>query len=237
MTKSRLNLRNVAIFACLVAVTMIPGCDKDKDSGGDGNASRITAINVINSFSQIATVKAQSDLVYDVIAQTPYKDDGFILELPATVPDKDLYLLAEGAPSSIIISDKTAKCTSIDIVAFDNNDYNIGDFYLTNSDNSVYAMWMYVDKYVTIKGEYEESYGWNELIAKFDVRLSRGWNVIYEIGSYDNSTYIVTATTQRPSGVNLSWYFEGYYINTTPLQSAKFLPAEKIFFPKKASRK
>ena len=260
MTKSRFNLRNVAIIACLAVTSMMfSGCDKDDDPNGNGNlggnASKITATNVINSSSQIATVKVElywdteDDWGSDVIAQAAYKDSGFTLELPATVSNKYLYLLAEGAPSGITISDKTVKCVAeIDIEAYDKDDDNIGGFYLTNDDESAYAMWIYVDKNVTIKGEerdIDEEYN-EEYIIKYDMDLKKGWNVVYgkEAESHNNSTgrdvYTYSMTTQAPSGVTLKWYFDSYdyYDYFVSLKSAKSVLKKKYVFPKlKESRK
>jgi len=252
MFRNRFYLRNVAtIVVCLAGLTVFSGCKKDKDNDPDvgDNASKITATNVINSSSQIVTVKAQihwHDDDYqcqdDVIAQAPYKDNGFTLELPATVSNKYLYLLAEEMPDVITISDKTVNAADIYIEAFDKDDNNIGGFYLTNNDESVYAMWYYVDKNVTIKGEYKEIYEEydEEEIGKYDVDLKKGWNVVYWswTESHNNSTgrdvYTYTMTSQKPSGVNLSWFFEDYYDSyAVSLKSAKSLSAKKPFFTKK----
>ena len=256
MTKSRLNLRNrvktVAILAGISSSIMFTGCGKDGDSeesdNGEigGNALKITATNVINSSPQIATVKVElwwetsNDNGSDVIVQAPYKNNGFTLELPATVQDKYLDLLAEGAPSSITISDKTVKYTSFeDIEAYDKDDGNIGGFYLTNVDDSAYVMWFYVDKNVTVKGEYkeiDEEYN-EEYIGQFDMDLKKGWNAVYSkvAESRNNSTgrdvQTNTITTQKPSGVNFSWYFEDYYDSyAVSLRSAKPLSEKKTFF-------
>ena len=246
MTKSRFNLRNVAIVASLAVVTMISGCDKNNDNdqneNGDGNnggnASKVTVTDVINGSSKIANVKVQiywhdanDEYQGYVIAQMPYKENGFTLDLPATIADKYLDIIAEDAPSGITISDKSVKwATDIDIEAFDKNDHYIGDFYMTNSDQSVFAMWFYVDKNVTIKGETEfreydrrdgeyyddEEYDNEVHIGKYNIDLKKGWNIVYvsETKSHNNSTgkdvYTSNMTTQKPSGANLSWYFFDY---------------------------
>jgi len=252
-------LRNVAKIgvACLAVCMMFVGCDKgegDLNENGSlgGNASKITATNVINGSYRISTVKVKfywekgDDWGSDVIVQAPYKDNGFTLALPATISDKYLYLLAKDAPSGITISDKTVKCvTDIDMEAFDKDDNNIGDFYLTDDDKSAYAMRFYVDKNVSVKGEYKEidEVFNEEYIRKFDMDLKKGWNIVYarEAESHNNSTgrdvYTITITTQKPSGMNFSWYFEEYYVDySVPLKSAIALSAKKSFFTKKEIR-
>jgi hypothetical protein len=241
MLEKRIFLRNfrkgIAVVAiCLAGVTVFSGCDKDGNGRIGGNASKITATNVINSSSQIATVKAEiywetsTDWGSDAIAQVPYKDNGFTLELPATVLDKYLYLLAEDVPDGITISDKTAKCNmTIDIKAYDNKANNIGGFYLSNGE-SAYAMWAYVDKNVTIKGEYEES---GRIFYKYNMDLKKGWNVVYINSSTDKSVYErITITTQKLSGVNFSWYFLDYH--AVSLKSEKPLLFKKSFFYQKS---
>jgi len=151
------------MIACLAVTSiMFSGCDKSNDPNVNGNiggnASTITANNIINSSSEIATVKVVYSWITeydiwetDVIDQTLYNENGFTLELPASGLDKYLYLLAEVAPSGINISDKTVKCGLFqDIVAYNSDDNSIGCFFLTDEEENG-AVWAYVDKKVTIK--------------------------------------------------------------------------------------
>ncbi|MCL2597363.1 MAG: hypothetical protein FWD66_06850 [Paludibacter sp.] len=234
MQTNRLNLRNViALAACLAGFTVFWGCGKDNEPNGNGNiednVSKITATDVINSSSYIVTVKVEmwSDEEGhgsgEIIAQAPYKNNGFTLELPATVSDKYMYLLGD-APNGITISDKTAKCSyGMNIDAYDSyDDYFIGRFRLTdyeNSDgmtNTSGVMWYYVDKNVTIKGESKKIEGNKEYIGKYDMDLKKGWNVVYsnDIENYDSSTGIYvdtyTATTHKPSELDYQWYYYSY---------------------------
>jgi hypothetical protein len=236
---------------------MFSACDENPNDNGNGNSNgngnlggtKITATNVINSSSRIATVKAAiytesgGDWGYDVIAPAPYKGNGFTLELPATVSDKYLLLLTTDVPSGITISDRTAKCTNISIQAFDKDDNRIGSFALGKSDDDAdnEVMWLYVDKNVTIKGEfkdYDDEESNREYISKYDMDMKKGWNIVYmmESESHNNSTgrdvYTSTLTTQKPSGVNFVWYFDGYG-DYASLKSAKLLSKNKSFFQKR----
>ncbi|MDR2148371.1 MAG: hypothetical protein LBE91_18165 [Tannerella sp.] len=194
-------------------------------------APEIAATNVINSSSQIVTVKFEllwetgDDWGYVEIARAPYQNNGFTLKLPLTVQDKYLFLLAEDMPSGMTVSDKTVKwIPNTYIEAYDKNDENIGEFYFNDhernyaDDEQSGAFWAYADGNVTLKGEIKEiDEEWNEeYIYKFDLDLQKGWNILYDrwTESHDNSTgrdmYTVTVTTQKPSGANYQWYFRLY---------------------------
>jgi len=189
-------------------------CDKDDDKGG--SVSKITATSVVNGSTKIATVKvfAYSNDGDDVIAQAAYKNNGFTLELPATLHTKYLYLISEGAPKGITISNKDAKIYSFeDINAYDKDDNQIGNFYLGvgNENSEYYVVWFYTDRNLNITGEIKDA---ND-IEKFDLQLKKGWNTVYisYVESVDGSgkemeTY--SMTTKKPAGVNYSWIFDGY---------------------------
>lgn len=199
---------NFGLFLALGLTTAVfYSCNKDDDNDGGtngGSVSRITATNVINGSTQIKTVKAlaywerEYDDGNDAIAQAPFTNNGFTLELPATVGAKYLFLISEEAPRGINISDENAKGLFLeDIRGYDGDDDEIGDFYLEeeNGDNEYYTSWFYSDRDVTIKGEDDGE--------KYNVTLKKGWNVVYD--SYTDHSY--SLTSQKPSGVNYTWNF------------------------------
>lgn len=205
---------------------LIASCNKNNDGNGGGNATTIKATNVINSSIRITTVKVHvwdDDIgdYGDVIAQAQYKNNGFTLELPATVPAKYLDFIFDSPPKSITISDRNVKgCALLDgIHGYDKGENEIGYFCLIEeNDNSYYeTFWMYVDRDVTVKGEYKDTDYYEEVIEKYDLKLKKGWNVVYvsAIESYNNSTgtevYTASVTSQKPSGVNYQWYYENFY--------------------------
>ena len=195
------------LLALGLTTAVFNSCNKDDDdnSGNGGNASKITATNVINGSTRITTVKALAywessnyDYGNDAIAQAPYKNNGFTLELPENVSSKYLDLLSEDAPSGVSISDENAKIFFLDdIRGYDEDENEIGDFYLEeeNDDSEYYTSWMYADRDVTIKGEDDGD--------KYDVNLKKGWNIIYE--SYTENSG--SLTSKKPSGINYSWNF------------------------------
>ena len=234
------------------------GNDNDNDDGSGnnngGNTSKITATNVINSSTQIATVKAivywennDDDYGSDVIAQTQYKNKGFTLELPSTLSAKYLFLVYEDAPQGISISNQEAKGRLLeDIEGYDKDENEIGYFYLVeeNDDSEHYTSWLYVDRDVTIKGEYKKinDYYDEEYLEKYDLQLKKGWNVVYEsyMESYNNSTkrdvYTGSLTSKKPSGVNYSWnFYDGYGSAKSAIKSGE--NTKSVFSTLKENRK
>ena len=223
-------------------------CDKDDDNNGGGNTtSKITATNVINGSTQIKTVKA---LVYwesrdedgnDAIAQGPYQNNGFTLELPATLGAKYLETLDADDLEGITVSDRNFKSGFLDdLRGYNENDEEIGDFYLEeeNEDSEHDAVWLYVDRDVTIKGEtkyIDEEYD-EEYIEKYDLTLKKGWNIVYgsDTESYENGrdVYSYTMSSKKPSGVNYTWNFYDDYDYSSASVALKSAKNSKSFSSK-----
>ena len=195
-------------------------CDKDDDGGGGGSViSEITATDVNDKYggsSQIVTVKAFISRRYynprlgmegEILARAPYINNGFVLELPATMDTKYLELFPEDLLNTISISDKSVRLFRFDdIAAFDVNDKEVGFFYLETGDTAatdIFVSWFYVDKNVTVKGKIELG---NE-IYNYNLILKKGWNVVY-VNSTKNG---VTYTSQKSSGETYSWNFYPIY--------------------------
>jgi len=193
---------NFGLFLALGLTTVVfNSCDKDDDNDGD-TALKITATNVINGSTNIKTVKAkiywesgENDYDEDAIAQAPYLNNGFTLELPTTLEAKYLETMdLEG----IAVSDKNFKSYFLyDLRGYNEDDDEIGYFYLEeeNGDNFYYTSWIYSDRDVTMEGENDGE--------KYNVTLKKGWNVVYD--SYTDDGF--SLTSQKPSGVNYTWNF------------------------------
>jgi len=193
---------NFGLFLALGLTTAVfYSCDKDDDNDGD-TALKITATNVINGSTNIKTVKAkiywesgENDYDEDAIAQAPYLNNGFTLELPTTLEAKYLETMdLEG----IAVSDKNFKSYFLyDLRGYNEDDDEIGYFYLEeeNGDNFYYTSWIYSDRDVTMEGENDGE--------KYNVTLKKGWNVVYD--SYTDDGF--SLTSQKPSGVNYTWNF------------------------------
>ena len=209
---------NFGLFLALGLTTVVfNSCDKDDDNDGDtngGNALKITATNVINGSTNIKTVKAiiywesgENDYDEDAIAQAPYENNGFTLELPTTLGAKYLEIDAYDL-EGIVVSDKNFKSYYLDdLRAYNEDDDEIGYFYLEeeNGDNFYYTSWFYSDRDVTMEGEHNG--------RKYNVTLKKGWNVVYD--SYTDDGF--SLTSQKPSGVNYTW---NYYDISTRFRSA-----------------
>lgn len=214
-----------AAFMSLMFASVFISCDKDDDFDiDDGNPSKITATNVISSSSKIALVEAELpwqtgtyDYGWSVIADALYKDNAFTMQLPEILADKYLFPISDNMPSGLTVSDRTAKIAELNsFKALDKDDNLIGEIIYASMDNEsggVLASWMYVDRDVTINGEYKEIDGDDEDIYKYNnCTLKKGWNVAYQriTRTYKSAGRIKTHThsIQKPSGANLKWYFE-----------------------------
>lgn len=238
------NFFNFGLFLALgLTIVVFNSCEKDDDKDGGtnyGTASKITATNVINGTTQIITVKAlayweigDEDSGSDIIAQAPYQNNGFTLELPATLEAKYLETDAYDL-EGVSVSDRNFKSYFFDdVYGYNEGDVQIGYFYLEeeNDDNEHYTSWMYVDRDVTIKGESNEidvEYN-EEHIDKFDLTLNKGWNLVYDsyTYSYENGrdVFSCTITSNKPSGINYTWNFYdndyAYRSASVALKSAK----------------
>ena len=222
------------------------GDDDDDGGSGSGSVLSITATNLNGGSSQIATVKAIAYWGDDddeiVVAQAQYKNNGFTLNLPATMAAKYLYLISEDAPAGISISNRNAKGIGFgDIVGYDRYDDEIGYFGLVADKNDTYSMtlWLYVDVDVTIKGESKYSDTDYEETEKYDWKLTKGWNVVYitYTGSYNSSkgkyVSVYSYTSQKPSGMNFAWYFDdGSYYSPSKAAAKSIENTKSGFFSK-----
>lgn len=205
------------LTAALTALTMVfTACEK-KNKGCNGsddvNPSVINATCVVTDKGNIANVKAL--LLTDIshytengnsyiechgyeVARAEYKNDGFILNLSKTVPDKYLKKVQEKFENTNIIIDNDAKLSDgLFIVGLNTEGKEFGILTSrTNNGDIIYINYLYADKPFTIKGE--DNYGF-----LYDCSFEKGWNI-----EYRNETI---CTTQKPSDINLKWYFFEYF--------------------------
>jgi len=186
--------------AAMVLMAAFASCEKDKDSkkddpSGGGASNVINATNVINGNSSIATVKAMADYDDYVFASGKYGNNGFKLNLPATVSDEYLYYVSgEYGGNNVTISDPEAKMTYTWIEAYDKDGEQIGEFFVVNA-NQDWGLYVYVDRNVTVKGK--------DSFTTYDCSFTKGWNIIYFV---DNESL---TTTKQPSGT-IYWYFNQF---------------------------
>jgi len=197
--------------AAMVLMAAFASCKKDSsdDSGNPDNSFIINATNVINTVSNISTVKA---VMYDynngneyTVASCKYENNGFTLTLPGTVPEKYINGISEENFEGTI-SDPKAKIGGIRIYACDFQGKTMGDFFYM-SDNFYFILYYYADRDVTIQGhgiiDADKYYG----DVEYDLSLEKGWNIVYEKATIHGEDIDFSLTTQKPSDIDFKWYY------------------------------
>ncbi|MCL2511087.1 MAG: hypothetical protein FWF09_03450 [Bacteroidales bacterium] len=210
-------MKKVFLSICcmsLLAISLISvSCNKDsKDSdNGSGGSFVITAKNVIGDDDEIANVEAfvanYNGNIYK-IASDQYKNNGFQLTLPATVPNESLWSMYELGCIDDLVNHTNAQTTIMGMLAFDGEGARIGSFWLADFESGVLVSYLYADRNFSVKGYDCDDWKW-------DCTFKKGWNEVY----YNHEL----TTTQKPSGTNLQWCFmelgSGDYLKTNPLLS------------------
>jgi hypothetical protein len=250
LKKMKKKFLNFGLLLALgLTTTVLNSCDKDDDNNGSANsdnASKITATNVACSSTQIKTAKATAywesgdDYSSDVIAQAPYQNNGFILELPATLGDKYLFTIDMDDMEGIYVSENNFKSSfPVILRGYNGDDNEIGYFYLAEINWSWHeTSWIFVDRDVTIKGEnVDEIYGY-KYIEKYDLTLKKGWNIMYsndedKAEGYNMYMHVSTYSSKKPSEVNYTWYFyHNCYDNSSANVVLKPAKNSKLFSSK-----
>ena len=210
--------RKLVMLLSIMVFIGISSCSDDNDNGSN-NPSVIDAKVVDGSEynDQIVTVKALIVESYErypgggyyqtgyEVASCPYKNGGFKLNLSKDVPSQYLESLDETdfgeeeiAP---FVSDKNAKIANLSILAYDEADKEIGEFYLNwENEEDAGAIYCYADRDFTVKG----TYNYGDYKDIYNVSIRKGWNIIYN--KETNESF--TSTTSKPNGANFKWYFE-----------------------------
>ena len=224
----RTNLRNVvAIATCLAVSTMFFSCEEEETKKpAVTNNFVIEATNVLGGSSDIATVRALEPISYDEIASAEYKNNGFKMTLPKTMASKYLRYGASDyfdAPLNLV-SDKNAKLATVELIAFNSTGDEFGEFYWEAETYSYYvsAGYVYADRDFTVKGT--DNSGSYEV--KWDCTFKKGWNVLYWYEDSDSGDE--SYTTQKPSGVNLKWYFSSWYDKNSGSRSLKSVKSQRM---------
>ena len=219
---------NQLVMAALAISAAFTSCNKDDDEKGDetidgtidgtvgGTIDKITAkVENASELSNVKTVKLMALVISseesEEIASAEFKNDGFTLNLPATVASKYLYLLAADMPSTVNVSNKNAKIANVSICGFDSAGDPIADFICTKKEgNTEYSMWLlYADSDVSISGTKTDEE--EDEVFVFSLSLKKGWNAVYE-------TY--TRTTQG----------EKIEYKNSPISGLKWLGNERPIF-------
>jgi len=209
MKKRFLNIG--LLLTMSLAVVNFTSCNNDEPDSPGRTVTEIRATNVTGNTSGVTTVKLIGDfnwvdgeLSIDVIAQAPFVNNGFTLNLPATLDDRFLFPLwnEEEVGEGVTISDKEAKIfVAFEFFGFDSDGNPIGDFaFIAESDERFYiAAWFYVDRNVSMIGEIDGE--------RINVSFRKGWNIMYSAFDEAGGQF---STTQRPAGVEFGWDFHRY---------------------------
>jgi hypothetical protein len=215
----------------MILMVAVAACKKDEKSGsGGGNASVVNATNISgDDDSEVDYVKAL--IIVDEgeypdggnywtgyeAGASEYKNHGFKINLSATVPDKYLESWSDEWGEEFM-SDKNAKVAVAWMVAYDDEGGETGEFYWEyggeNADCE--TLHVYADRNFTVKGTYD-GYGEKEI---FNCNFRKGWNILYGYDDYKKDEFIIT--TQKPSNVNLVWYYYSYYHNESATKAKIF---------------
>jgi len=186
-------------LAVAVMTIFFIACNKNNLINGsleiiEGNATlSIKAIKVQNGNSEIASAKIILQTFKpthdgDMIVYTAtYKNGGFELNIPATIPEGYLspasnILIFE---DNILLSDTQAKTTSFSIGAHNSTETNIGGFSFSSGKWNL--GFVYADRSFTEKGISKGG-------LEYDCSYKKGWNIVYWYWSEKNSI----KTTQSP---------------------------------------
>ncbi|MCL2074681.1 MAG: hypothetical protein FWH18_12215 [Marinilabiliaceae bacterium] len=226
----------------------------DPDDPGIGTDNTITAKvedgNEYNGWIDEVWGLVLSSYDYYEAANTKYRNGGFTIQLPSTVNGNYLSSIVELFEDeaeyydNFTISDYSASFGIIYFVAVDDYGDYVGEFWhgkyeeketsTTYSEIEVSGFYLYVNKDVTIKGSYSETYEGDKWDETINLSLKRGWNslfVAYEyLGNYNtgNATGKWSVTHNNPGG--LKWYFEDWngYKSTITKSAEKRFPFEKV---------
>ena len=218
MKKHLFNLVAVAILL----MTVLSACKKDpKGSGGGGGSSYvIDAKNIIGETNGIDHVNAfiywdtEDDWGEYEVGTSPFIDNGFTINLPATLPSEYLDFAYNIFDDEVlVVSDRNAKMSEIvEILAYNIEKEEVGEVFLYDENDYMYceAAYIYADRNFTMKGtEVDGSY-----TCICDCNFRTGWNLVYYQCDYRQAE--IKLTTQKPANANLQWYYENWGWDDSP---------------------
>jgi hypothetical protein len=186
---------------------------------------------------EIATVKAivwgEWDEGTFIVAEAPFLNNGFTLQLTNEIPSEFLrpstQILAPDYEDGFIItnnltiSDKNAKTAGFSNIrgfSSDGSREELVSFFFGDEGEyeGTVQVWLYADRNVTIKGT--QSIRWQEesgeSVLTFDLNLRKGWNIIYEQWSVNDGGDKATLTSEKPAGANLRWSLDQWLYPVSP---------------------
>ncbi|MDR1154132.1 MAG: hypothetical protein LBL04_05425 [Bacteroidales bacterium] len=212
------SFRN-AWMALLCGAMLCVSCKKDEPESA---YEIVVSIENGTSYNdQIDLVKAEIELddENDIITlvSAPYTGGGFTITLPVSVSDRYLVSIDDEISTdvTVTVSDPQVKVCMVSLEAY-KSEINTGYFY--HGVGKWVGEVMYVDRNVTITGSYTETETYGETTLtytyKYDMHLSRGWNMVYDRMTEEGRSFEYEMTTQVPA--EAKWVFYDYPLGFTP---------------------
>ena len=213
--------------ALILAAAAFVSCGGNKPVLPDNSVIRAgNVISLTGSTSDIDSVRA---MAYDwmtttrtSIAEAPFQNNGFTMQLPTTLPDNFLRAVESSFPriaEVTITGNSNARwLPNIDLAAFNKSGNEIGTVNLVGGIDfenitGTVARWVYVDSNVSVTVPNTAILLGQPTINFIAANLSlrKGWNIVYatiSIENFGNIRHITTTlTTQRPPNVIFAWTF------------------------------
>jgi len=214
--------KGIFVFFTLLTAAMMMffiACDNNElDSKNDSNLEIIEdptsespfvikVNNVENGTNNIVLVKSSgiaycsTDNEWHYLEfSTEYKNGGFVLNFPVTIPDEYLQFAYERVimDGGVIVSDTQAKITPVMLLALNSNEAFMGRFSFKSDNWSI--GFIYADRSFTEKGI-------SKYAVEFDCSYKKGWNIVYTSKDGEIADAGSTCTTQKP----INEYFKCYF--------------------------
>ena len=206
---------NKTFFLLLVITTLFfVACDKDEQTNDHSfvvvlEATNLNISGILNTNVDVTTIKAvlsaikqdSNGKLYFVdteITSTNFKDGGFKLNFPETLPNEYLGSMYElfniFSYEGITVSDIQSKTGNVWIYAYDNAGNYVGNFRFVS--DGWYTQFMFTDRSFTVKGNFRGG-------SAVDCFYHKGLNIEYVIWGGNTKS-----TTNKPLNESFRWILE-----------------------------
>jgi len=211
----RENFKTIGLLLAMSIVLLgFVSCNNEPDAPQQTITS-IKAENVIGNTSGVVTIKLGDRFWqvcwysgaflgerYEVFAETPFVNNGFVLTLPEYIIGHSRWVL----PDDAVVTNRDARLFRRDwLEGFDENGNFMGNFFFRheNAEKRYNVHWTYADRPYSVRSK-ETLY--NGFVREHNVQYQKGWSLTYFIVDFVNET--ILWTTEKPTGVEFQWYFE-----------------------------
>lgn len=212
---------------------MLVSCNKEDGDGGAGTITSITAV-VDNGSEYNATVDkveafikvtaATGNTLEVSIAECPYKDGGFTMQLPDAIADESLSSEIFGE-EGITLSNPAVKTNSISYFKATKNGKAVGGFsqasvtrteeetetgtHVVSVTNS-HVVYIYADGNTDVTGSSSLTIGPEmKRVYTYNLTLKKGWNAVY-IDEISNTGGIAEFEIVNTVSADAKWHYDKY---------------------------